>query len=84
MVVGRCPNPPLFENADVYKLCRHKIHGGSAVTPPAETAVSALCVRILSTLIRVFASLFAKREWVSGRSPEKLNKRKKRLHTLYR
>jgi hypothetical protein len=28
-------------------------------------------VRILSTLIRVFASLFAKSEWVSGQRPDK-------------
>jgi hypothetical protein len=61
----------------VYKLCKHKICGGSAPAPPAETAVSALCVRILSTLIRIFASLFAKSEWVSGRSPENLKKEKK-------
>jgi hypothetical protein len=60
----------------VYKLCRHKICGGSAPAPPAETAVSALCVRILSTLIRVFASLFSKSEWVSGQSPENLKKEK--------
>jgi hypothetical protein len=33
-------------------------------------------VRILSTLIRVFASLFAKSEWVSGQRPENLKKRK--------
>jgi hypothetical protein len=60
----------------VYKLCRHKICGGSAPAPPAETAVSALCIRILSTLTRVFASLFAKSEWVSGQRPENLKKRK--------
>jgi hypothetical protein len=60
----------------VYKSCSVKICGGSAPTPPAETAVSALCVRILSILIRVFAALFAKSEWVSGRSPENLTKRK--------
>jgi hypothetical protein len=76
MVVERCPNPPFFENADVYKLCKHKICGGSAPAPPAETVVSARCVRILSTLIRVFASLFAKSEWVSGQRPENLKKRK--------
>jgi hypothetical protein len=40
-------------------------------TPPAETIVSALCIRILSILYRVFASLFAKSEWVSGQRPEK-------------
>jgi hypothetical protein len=61
-----------------------KICGGSAPTPPAETVVSALCVRILSTLMRVFASLFAKREWVSGQRPEKFKKRKRVLHILYR
>jgi hypothetical protein len=52
--------------------------------PPAETAVSALCVRILSTLINVFAALFAKSEWVSGQRPENLKKRKCVLHILYR
>jgi hypothetical protein len=31
---------------------------------------------VLSTLIRIFASLFAKSEWVSGQSPENLKKRK--------
>jgi hypothetical protein len=67
----------LFSNADVYKSCRHKICGGSAPTPPAETVVSALCVRILRNLIRVFASLFAKSEWVSGQRPETPKKRKK-------
>jgi hypothetical protein len=36
--------------------------GGSAPTPPAETVVSALYSMLLSSLIRVFASLFAKRE----------------------
>jgi hypothetical protein len=61
----------------VYKLCRIKICGGSAPTPPAETVVSALCVRILSTLISVFASLFAKSEWVSGQRPETPKKGKK-------
>jgi hypothetical protein len=61
----------LFANADMYKSCRHKICGGSAPAPPAETTVSALCVRILSILLSVFASLFAKSEWVSGQRPEK-------------
>jgi hypothetical protein len=34
--------------------------------------------------MRVFASLFAKREWVSGQRPEKFKKRKRVLHILYR
>jgi hypothetical protein len=42
--------------------------------PPAEITVSALCERILSILTGVFASLFAKSEWVSGQHPEKLKK----------
>jgi hypothetical protein len=60
----------------VYKLCKDKICGGSAPAPPAETAVSARCARILSILISVFASLFAKSEWVSGQRPEHLKKEK--------
>jgi hypothetical protein len=43
--------------------------------PPAETAVSALCIR-LNRPYQSFASLFAKREWVSGQSPENINKKK--------
>jgi hypothetical protein len=60
-----------------------KICGGAAPAPPAETAVSALCAGILSILVRVFASLFAKSEWVSGQRPETPKKRKKCLaHSL--
>jgi hypothetical protein len=73
----------LFENAHVCKSYNKKVCGGSAPTPPAETVVSALCAGILSTHIRVFASLFAKSEQVSGRHPEKLKKRKSVWQTLY-
>ncbi len=36
-----------------------------------------------TTFLKVFASLFVKRVWVSGRSPEKLKKRERLLHILY-
>jgi hypothetical protein len=39
--------------------------------------------RSKQTLSSVFASLFAKREWVSGQRPENLNRRKKHVaHSL--
>jgi hypothetical protein len=52
------------------KLCE-----GAVLVRPAETVVSASCVRIPGILISVFASLFAKREWDMGQRPEKFKKR---------
>jgi hypothetical protein len=46
--------------------------------PRQRLPFSALCAGILSILISVFASLFAKREWDLGRSPNKQTSRKKR------
>jgi hypothetical protein len=53
-------------------------------TPGRDCRLCTLYKRSKQTFIRVFASLFAKREWVSGRSPENFNGRKRHLHTLYR
>jgi hypothetical protein len=48
----------MFDNAHVVSVRNVKIRGGSVPAPPAENVVFALCVRILSTLTSVFASLF--------------------------
>jgi hypothetical protein len=64
-------NKRVLQKTPVECLCNLFLCGGAAPTPPAETAVSALCVRILSILVSVFASLFAKREWGSGQRPDK-------------
>ena len=58
------------------------VRGGSAPTPPAGIAIPAPCIRIQSNLFRVFASLFAKRERVSGQRPENSKRKKMFAHFL--
>jgi hypothetical protein len=72
--VGHHPAGDGFGCLRRVSICNVETCGGSAPTPPAETVVSALCKRILSILKKVFASLFAKSEWVSGQRPETLKK----------